>query len=376
MNPRRTSIWMGPWDLVGRDPSAVLGELEEVGVAAISLAFAYHGGRLLLGNHPSRLVTELHRSAIYFAAELAALAPLPVQRAPESTLTSEFIEAAARRGFAVEGWLVLCHNDWLAEAEPSLAITNAFGEPYTYALCPANPRVRAYCVELCRQAARTEGVGGLDLEALSFMGYEHASLHDKRGTTLPAEAAALLSVCLCPSCRAALGSAAVDLERQIQACVRAALRGEHAAALPPELEAALLEHRARVQRQLLREIREATGAVRLNLRWTPDRRFTGGKCSLPADALAGLTEEATVTFFGFSLDRIREAVARLPDCPVPMRAGFVFHGPDCCSPEDVQDRADALRVPVVQGLSLYSYSLAAPRHLDWARRALDRRRKS
>jgi len=376
MNPRRTSIWMGPWDLVGRDFSAVLGELEEVGVEAISLAFAYHGGRLLLSNHPSRLVMELHRSAVYFAADLAAFAPLPVQRAPESAVTSESIEAAARRGFVVEAWLVLCHNDWLAEADRSLAVTNAFGEPYTYTLCPANPRVRAYCVELCRQAARMEGVGGLDLEALSFMGYEHASLHDKRGTTLPAEAVALLSVCLCPSCRAALGSAAVDLERHIQAGVRAALRGKHAAGLPPELEVALLAHRARVQRQLLREIREATGSAHLNLRWTPDRRFTGGKCTLPADMLAGLADEVTVTFFGFSLDRIREAAARLPDCPVPMRAGFVFHGPDCCSPEGVQDRADALRVPVVQGLSLYSYSLAAPRHFDWARRALDGRSKS
>ena len=366
----RKSIWMAPWDVDGRDPEAVLDQLEDCGIGAASLALAYHGGRLLLGHHPSRVVYEQHPSALYFHADTARFgAPRP-EIAAEAGAAHAFLAAAARRGFPVEAWAVLCHNDLLAARDPSLAIRNAFGEPYSYALCPANPRVADYCVELCRQAARVEGAAGIDLEALSFMGYEHASLHDKRGAGLPRAALDLLSVCLCAHCRAALGPAAEPLERHIRRNVRAVLAGDEAEDMPVDLEAPLAAHRGGVQRRLLARIREAAGTARLNLRLAPDRRFTGGKCSLPEESVAGLVDEATVTFFGAPLEEMRFAAARLRPRGVALRGGFVFHGPDCSGPDDIAARIEALSTPAIRGLSFYSYSLALPRHLDWLRRAI------
>ncbi len=372
MNPRRTSIWIAPWDADGRDPGALLDQLEDCGLQAASLALSYHGGRLLLGNHPRRVVYEQHQSALYFHADTSRFGEPRPEIAPEARAAHALLEAAARRGFPVEAWTVLCHNDLLGTRDPSLCVQNAFGETYSYALCPANPRVSDYCAELCRQVAQVEGLAGLDLEALSFLGYEHASLHDKRGGEASGILSEMLSICLCPHCRAAMGPGAAALERHARRNARAILAGEEPRGLPAELEMVLIMHRAGAQRRLLGRVREAVGKTRLNLRLAPNERFTGGKCSLPEEAVAGVVEEATVTYFGVPLETIRLQAGRLKPRGVRMRAGFVFHGPDCHSAADLVDRIEALSTPVIGGLSFYSYSLAQPRHLDWLRSAIHR----
>jgi hypothetical protein len=361
MNSRRRSIWIAPWDVGGRNADAVLDQLEACGLNAASLALAYHGGRLLLGNHPSRVVYKLHGGGLYFDADLGRFGDLHPVLGREAPAARAFLAAAERRGFAVEAWTVVCHNDYLGSRDPSLCVRNAFGEVYEYALCPANPRVQKYAVELCRQVARVQGVAGLDVEALSFMGYEHASLHDKRGMPLPAGAAGLLSVCLCPHCRVALGTAAEPLERNVHIAVRSVLAGDETCGVPAELEAALLA-----------AVREAAWPRPVNLRLSLDPRFTGGKSTLPAASLAGLADEATVTFFGSTIDAMRAAAARMVSDGVTLRGGLVFHGPDCLQEEDLAARIGALSVPAVRGMSFYSFSLAAPRHLDWLQRALHR----
>lgn len=369
MNPNRKSIWLGPWDVVGGCPEALLDKLRDLGVEAAALALAYHGGRLLLGSHPSRVVYELPRSALYFRVEAGRFSLLAPVIAGEADAAHAFLTAASRRGFPVEGWLVLCHNDLLPAEDPSLAVCNAFGETYSHALCPANPRVADYCVELCRQVARLEGVVGLDLEALSFMGYDHASLHDKRAE-VKSEIASLLSVCLCACCREKLNGAAGELERHIRCSVRALLCGQLTEPMPTELETALLAHRAKVQRELLERIREATRPAHLNLRLAGDRRSTGGKCSLLPEEIEGLVDEGTLTFFGLSLAELRRRASAIKATTLPLRAGIVFHGPDCLSYADLRERALALSGGSFRGVSFYSYSLAQPPHFGWLRELL------
>jgi hypothetical protein len=92
---------------------------------------------------------------------------------------------------------VLCHNDWLGRKHPESCISNYRGEPYTYALCPARAEVQQYVLALIQDVSQFHGITGLDLEALSFMGYEHNSLHDKRAITPDLR----LNVCHCSVCR-------------------------------------------------------------------------------------------------------------------------------------------------------------------------------
>jgi hypothetical protein len=368
MNRPRTSIWLGAWDVNGRQAGQLLDELTALGVDSCSLSMAYHGGRLLLGNHPRRVVYEQPLSGLFFEAQLDRFAPPKPAIAEEAAAVRTFLAAAARRGFPVEAWTVLCHNDRLGSLDSSLCLENAFGERYSYALCPANPRVQDYCAELCRQIAEIEGISGIDLEAASFMGYEHASLHDKCGAHLAGSMRELLSVCLCPYCRAGLGAAAEPAAAQVREQVRHALRGGEAAPLPEDLAIELLAHRDRAQITLLRAVRAAVGATRLNLRLAGSRTFTGGKCSLPATEALTVADEITCTFFGDTEAQLEQGLSRLPE---PARAGIVFHGPDCSTAGDVVRRIALVRASRATGVSLYGYSLAQNRHLEWLRMALE-----
>jgi len=353
----RLSIWMCPWDLEGREPEAVLDELESLGLNACSLALAYHGGRMVLPRHPWRLVYEQHPSAIYFAADLSRFGRLRPAISPLVGVVPPFLEAAARRRFPVEAWTVFCHNDYLGALAPDCCIENLFGDHYTYALCPSHPDVRDYILSLCAAVASVPGISGIDVEALSYMSYEHSSLHDKRGAPLAPPIARLLSICFCRHCRERFGVTADDGLRR---AVRAALNGElfnqdlplPAVPCPPPLT----------------ELRSVSAGLRLNLRMTPDPTFHGGKTALAFADAARMAHEATVTFFGgpIRLDHIPPRKER----PLSLRAGFVFHGPDCAAEADFRRRFEVLAGADLDGISFYSYSMASREHLKWLRRAL------
>ena len=236
-------------------------------------------------------------------------------------------------------------------------ITNVYGDPYRYALCPSHPEVREYTVALCKDVASQPGIAGLDLEALSFLGYDHGGLHDKTGIPLPASVRRLLSVCACEHCKPEEGRA-----------IRQALdhffaTGEETA-IP--LDSVAAQRRATL-RSLLAEIRAAVGVMHINVRLAPSLDFDGGKAQLDWTDLAGSADAATLTFFGVPPDQMRVPANRHG---VPTRAGFVFHHPDCASAEDVRIRLDALRAAGIDDFIFYCYGMADDRHFAWLRKAL------
>lgn len=359
-------VWMNAWDLEGRDPRALIGELRGVGLTGCSLGLSYHGGRMLLARHAHRVVYEQPPGALYFAADTARFpSALRPEVAEQAGLVPEFLRECCRAGFDAQAWTVLCHNDALGAAAPECCVENAFGETYAYALCPANPVVQDYCAELCRQAAEVEGIGGVDLEALGWLGYEHQGLHEKRGLPLSREAAWWLSICCCPHCRAGCG----DLRAPIRENVRAWLEDPRR---PREAGFdEVVEWRARIQRTLLDRIRSAAPRARLNLRLALDPRFSGGKSTLDLGSAGALAGEATLTFFGASEARMKDDLATLPlERPVKLNGGFIFHGPDCASAADVSRRLDLLRRAKLDGWGFYGFGMAAGIHWEWLRQAL------
>lgn len=360
-------VWMNAWDLEGREPRALVDELRATGLTGCSLGLSYHGGRMLLGRHARRVVFEQHAGALYFPADSSRFPQgLRPAVAEQADLAAEFLEECARMEFDAQAWLVLCHNDALGLNAPECCVENAFGERYPYALCPANEQVEEYCVELCRQAAAVPGVGTLDLEALGWLGYEHQGLHEKRGVPLSKEAAWWLSICCCEACRAGTG----DLRAEIRAQVRGWLEDPWRTAESGFDEVAVW--RAQVQRRLLRRVREAVPAARLNLRLSFERKWSGGKTTLTLDEVEGLAEEATVTFFGAAEAAIEAGLAALPqDRRIKVNGGFVFHGLDCASEQDVVRRVQLLRNARLDGQGFYSYSMAAPAHWRWLQGALN-----
>ena len=324
----RIATWMGPWDL--HAPHLLAAELNAAGIDEIRMAYAYHGSRLYLPRHPHRRVYELPTSAVYFAADLARF----------GRLRPACAGAIPNFGRPHSAWLVICHNDWLGKEHPECCVRNAHGDTYSYALCPAHPDVQNYAVELCLQASRQPGVTELDLEAVSFMGFEHQGLHEKRGVFLTETQTEMLSVCFCEHCAP-----------KYQALQHPVQSGEQ-----PDLES-VYRWRRQVLLHLLRRIRTACPDVMLNLRVSPDRRFTGGKSSFdPTDlmALHGLIDSITLTFFGTSASSVAPVLAGLPSLPYPVHAGFQFHAPDCAVHGDREIWFRELLNSSLESIVLYS----------------------
>jgi len=371
------SIWMHAWDLEGADPAALAAFLKSCGLTACNMAFSYHGGRMLLPRNRRRVVYELDLGALYFPADPGRYSGLGLQPrvAPEAALVRPFVHACRAAGLEVHAWTVLCHNDRLGAEAPECCVENVFGERYTYALCPANPEVRRYVTALCADIAAFPGLSGLDLEALGFMGLEHNSLHDKRGVPLTPAVAWLLSLCLCCYCRRAMGEAGEDAAAKARAAVTRYF-GELSGArkleeiLGRETLAAVLAARRRVLTTLLEEIRAAAGPVHLNLRVANSPLDCSGKSALEWQDLAGRVDSATVTFFGYSKERMAAELGSLPARgrrPAPVRGGFVFHHPDCTSEADFRDRLALLCAAELDGTLFYCYGLAAETHFRWLR---------
>ncbi len=371
------SIWMNAWDVVGMEPEAAVDLIQSCGLDACSIGSAYHGGRMLLPR--SRRVYEQDPSALFFPARVERYRDLPFHPAvaPEATRVPPFVAACRKRGLEVSAWTVLLHNDRLGLQAPECCIRNVFGDRYSYGLCPAHPDVRAYAGALCEDIAEQPGFTRLDLEALSYMGYAHGSLHDKAGIPLPEWASWLLSICTCRHCRERVGPALDEfaaVAREVLASYFDSMQERPSGSLRPALESllgakvldALLVGRRAVLLSLLDDLRARIAPMHLNLRLAPDELFCGGKTPLRWEDLQGRVDSVTMTFFGHDLDDMAARLAGLPprrERTVPVHGGFVFHYPDCRSQEDISKRLAAIDGADLDGVSLYSLSMASEAQL-------------
>ncbi len=380
------SIWMHAWDLEGIEPDELIAFLKDCGLNACNLAFSYHGGRMLLPRHRRHKVYEQDLSAVYFPANESLYRNCSLQPhvAPQARLLRPFVDAAREAGFGVNAWAALCHNDRLGGGAPECCIENVFGDRYSYALCPANPEARGYIKALCADIAAFDGVARLDLEAFSFLGFDHQSPHDKRGVPLTPPVTWLLSICFCADCRRRLSEAAEEVERKTRGYLNnyfekfdearpGELRAELEKALGRSALEALLEMRRQVITSLLDEVRAAVGEAHINLRLATLPLFIGGKTALDWSQLAGRVDSATNTFLGASSEQMAAELERLPrpeQRPVPVYGGFSFHHPDCLSESDVRRRFALLRQTRLDGVLFYCYGMAAVRHFKWLKKVL------
>lgn len=381
------AIFMHAWDLQGVEPRTLVQEIRTLGVDTCSLAFAYHGGRMLLPRRREGRVLELDPGAIYFTPHLERYRGLRLRPhvAPEAELVPAFLEACGEAGMDVSAWTVLCHNDRLGVEHPDCCVENVYGDRYGYALCPSHPEVRRYAAALCGDIAATPGVDRLELEALGFMGLEHASLHDKSGVPLSPAAKWLLSICVCRWCRERVGEGLAEfaararpwLDESLASPVphgaAAELRGDLEAILGADTLESVLTGRRAVLATLLEEIRGEIGFLHLNVRLSTDSLFVGGKSALTWEDLEGQVDSATLSFFGVSPERMAAELRRVPlpgERPVPVHGAFVFHHPDCSSEADVAARVTLLREARLSGMAFYALGLAAAQHLEWLASAL------
>jgi hypothetical protein len=296
----RHGVFLYPWDVVG-DPAAVP-RVAGLGAPIVSLAASYHSTRAFTPYHPGHRVVEAAEAAAYFAVRPEAWAGETLRPAPAGWMPApdSFGTAAAalrEAGLDVHAWLVLCHGTRLGRAHPDLVVRNSYGDRYSHALCPSHPAVRAYAVRMVAEAARYP-VAALELEACGWMGFEHASRHEKSGVALSAVDQALLSVCLCPACAGGLAGLGADpeaLAARIRDAVDAGLAGAprptagtlatRMAELVGDQIGAVFALRTQTIAGLLAAVRPVTAGIPLLLMANPDPGHTGSNVGVDLAAV-------------------------------------------------------------------------------------------
>ena len=215
-----------PWDVLG-DPAAP-DRLRELGADTAVLAAAYHSATALTPRHPLHRIVHAPHSAVYYPPDPARWGAAALRPAPQHWCgTADAYGQAARQlrdaGLDVHAWVVIAHNSRLGAAHPEHAVRNAYGDSLSWALCIAQPQVRAYAAALAAEAAMQPGTSGVELESCGWYGYAHLHAHDKTGGVPLGEAAGyLLSLCFCPACRDGYASRGADPGR-LRVAVRDAL---------------------------------------------------------------------------------------------------------------------------------------------------------
>jgi hypothetical protein len=396
------SIWIHPTDFQAEGAESVLRALKEMGLRECSLATTYHAGRFLLPHATNGAVKELEDGVAYYQPDAkrwsgARLAPKLAEACAGKDLCREVRDAAAKAGVAVNAWIVALHNSRLGAAHRELTIENCFGERYPWGLCPSQPDVRRYAVELaCDVAARLEPAS-LELEAFGFMGYTHQSHHDKAGVVLDGVHDFLLSFCCCSACSKRAAARRVDvanIAEKARKLVKEFLerggpepggaRLDRPEEIGPWLTkrlgaaefAAFLSVRRETVVSLVQELRERVPAkVKLHAMAHPSPFVTGAAIGGGLVALAEVVDATILNLFhadGASAARVASLVKTARTAATPAMEFFVnlrAFAPDSESEASFVEKVAAAAREGVSGLRVYHYGLMPRANFAWVKRA-------
>jgi hypothetical protein len=367
-----------PWDYAD-DPEAAQRALD-VGVDAVAIAASYHATRAARPLSPTRRLLEVPASACYVPVREEVWRGHRLRpSAPTWSDDTDLFATAERRvtqvGLDVEAWVVLTHHDQLGREHPDLAVRNAFGDLYSYALCPKAPDVRDYCVTLVEEIVRSSSCPGIVLEACGPMGLDHASLHDKsefaRWTTTQQQ---LLSICFCDACLRALADRGIDGNRLGQLVRDGVDSGADSVeeSLGTELAGAVASYRGSLSAQLRQEIVQRAHDVRevaVTVHASGDRWSTGAFPALgDAGTFAGVTSAVANCWDGRRAAAELSALARVVGERCRLGAYLrLDHGWDAPTIEATVN--DYVRARVSE-LHLYHLGLLSRSGLDTARRVV------
>lgn len=384
------AIWIYPWDLVDLGLAKVSEELHGLGFDTLSLATVYHAGRFLQARSPRRRAYFPEDGTVYFLPDARIwqghrVQPLVSQLAQGQDILAKAIEARDAGGMAVSCWTVCLHNSALGFAHPDLVTRNAFGDGNFYNLCPANPQVVSYAVNLVRDISQNYAPNRIELESPNFLGFAHEYHHEKDLVGLPPEGDFLLSLCFCPHCEARGQDERLDVPG-IRERVRGMIdqicaspvptrllpafdtEGLDAFDIDPELRRYMALREGTVS-ELLQQLRAETApSVALSLIDGP-QGWLGG-CDHQAIAEMGI--ELLLCSYGQSQGEAEQLLAAARALPGEAggQIGLRLHPADFPSREALVTRLAALRGAGASGVNIYNYGLVPEARLHWLKGAL------
>lgn len=207
------SLYAYPWDVSELDEAEFADFMAATGLSTVTLAGAYHAGKFLRphGRNGRVFFPEDGRAFFRFRPEkYGAMRPLPSRMAAQDDVMGRL---ARRSDLAVEAWMVLLHNTPLGQMHPDAVVRNAFGDPYWYSLCPANPAVADYAVALCTDVAEVNQLSGVVVETPGWLPFRHGYHHEAMFLEPNPALEAGLALCFCSNCERGAAAEGIDVPR-------------------------------------------------------------------------------------------------------------------------------------------------------------------
>jgi len=385
----RHGLYAYPWDLPGQQSEGFVAELRQSGIDSLCLATAYHAGKFLRPHGAGSHVYFPEDGTVHCRVRPERYGRIQPRESEVARDGDPFGLFAGRGDIGVTAWAVLMHNTRLGMAYPETVVRNAFGDPYWYSLCPANPDVQDYAVALCTDLADRYPVHGLVLESAGWMAYRHGFHHEFALVGANPWLDGMLGLCFCKHCIAGArqaGIASDALRARIAARVSAYLaapldtpedvgRSWLAFDLVADAElGAFLRWRCGVLAGLIARIRQSVRADAA-LFVIPSTQQPAGQAWLEGADFAALAAAADGLELCLYKPDWSSAVADLEEVrrragPRPMRCILRPGPPDAADEGNFARKVAELTRAGVDGISFYNFGHLRRSHLGWIGRAL------
>jgi hypothetical protein len=200
------TIFTYPWDVNDDGVERALDIIQnDAGLNGVSLAVAYHLNTSFLPHNPRRKIYFGEDGVVLFVPDgklwsNARLRPRVGQVVENKDWLHRMTEQIKRRSLHLTAWTVYFYNHHLPRTFPDCAKRDALGNPHLAQLCPANPEVRRYAVNLTKDIAANYNPDAFYLESLNYLPFRYGLLGTKILTPITPRAEFLLGLCFCEHC--------------------------------------------------------------------------------------------------------------------------------------------------------------------------------
>lgn len=206
------STWTYPWDLARLRVDAVLADLADHGLHALDLAATYHPISAL---SPRGTLTPFFSpaGAVFFPARPQRYRGIVPDVWPDADVVGVWPGVSERldaHGLRLDAWTICLFQPWMAQRHPGTAREFATGQRLDAGVCPSNPDVRTYLIDLVADLLDQFPVGVVKLEGIAPPRYDYGWFRRRVYTTLTPAQELALGLCFCPACRRAAEVRGID----------------------------------------------------------------------------------------------------------------------------------------------------------------------
>ncbi|WP_232697228.1 hypothetical protein [Brevibacillus daliensis] len=219
-NMLQKGMFLYAWTVNDLGIPKILEEFQQTGCNAVVLNSSYHQGRFFQPRQESFYAST--HAGIFFTPTLSAyerIKPVVHEEIAKTELFPRMREACEENGFHFTTWWVGLHNSALGRKHPELCVQNVWQDPYTYALCPAQPDVQQYAISLFTDTLQVVQPQRILVETAAFMTMKHGGHHEIMLLHMGEAVQWLLSLCFCPCCKLQAEKSGVDADA-VQALVK------------------------------------------------------------------------------------------------------------------------------------------------------------